>query len=168
MSWEGPRKLRELLDREGGLEARIVPEAPGLYVFSLEPWQQAPEDLLYLGSGHATKNTNLRHRVGAEVASTLGFWGKVAGHGHGGILLSEYCRKKGINPLDLRLGWLILPQKSCPVPCEKKLHARHDHNLSPHLLNDRRVNSCGLKSCGKRPCGAIAQGFSSCAHCYSF
>ena len=97
MPWEGPYKLRELLDRVGGADPSltIFPETYGLYVFSLEPWEQEPAGLLYLGSGHATKNTNMRHRMGAEVASALGFWGKVAGHGHGGILLSKYCRLEG-------------------------------------------------------------------------
>ncbi len=168
MPWEGPKKLRELLDRPGGLDPAILPETSGLYVFSLKRWEHEPADLLYLGSGHATENTNLGHRIAAEVASALGFWGKVAGHGHGGILLSKkYCRPNGINPLDLHLGWLVLPKNICPVPCEKKLHARHYHELSPQLLNGPRVNRCGRETCSKRECADIAKGSLRCAHCYA-
>ncbi len=170
MLWEGPKKLRVLLDRVGGLDKdpAICPETSGLYVFSLKRWEHEPTDLLYLGSGHATKDTNLRHRIGAEVASALGFWGDVAGHGHGGWLLSKYCRANGINPFELHLGWLVLPNNICPVPCEKKLHAHHYHNQSQQLLNGPRVNACGTKTCSKRECADIAKGSSSCAHCFSF
>lgn len=162
MPWEGPYKLRELLDRVGGADPSltIFPETYGLYVFSLEPWEQEPAGLLYLGSGHATKNTNMRHRIGAEVASALGFWGKVAGHGHGGILLSKYCRLKGINPFELHLGWLVRPTKdTCPVPAEQDLFCHHNpksgnpkvQQRSPGLQNRRRPSNCGQPGCKKKP-----------------
>jgi len=48
MPWEGPYKLRELLDRVGGLDPVILPETSSVYVFSLGPWKHAPADLLYL------------------------------------------------------------------------------------------------------------------------
>ena len=151
MPWEGPFKLRELLDRVGGLDPAIIPETYGLYVFSLNPWEHEPADLLYLGSGHATKNTNLRHRIGAEVASALGFHGKVAGHGHGGILLSDYCRPpRTINLFELYLGWLVRPTKdTCPVPAEQELFD-HVQPRSPRLLNHGRPHNCGLKGCKKK------------------
>jgi hypothetical protein len=160
MAWEGPYRLRELLDRAGGLDGAIIPESYGLYVFSLNPWEYEPTDLLYLGSGHATKNTNLRHRIGAQVASAQGFHGKVAGHGHGGILLSEYCNTNGINPLELYLGWRVRPTKdACPVPAEQELFAQHDpksddpkvQQRSPRLLNHGRPRDCGQPGCAKKP-----------------
>jgi hypothetical protein len=37
MSWDGPHKLRDLLDRVGGADPIVFPETLGLYVFSLTP-----------------------------------------------------------------------------------------------------------------------------------
>jgi hypothetical protein len=73
MPWEGPYKLRDLLDRVGGADPTIFPETLGLYVFSLTPWEHKPTDLLYLGSAHATAYRDLRQRIGEQVACALGF-----------------------------------------------------------------------------------------------
>lgn len=169
MPWEGPKKLRELMDRPGGLDPAIIPETSGVYVFSLGPWQHAPADLLWLGSAH-----NLLERTGNNVACALGLSSATTGGTMGGWKLSVYCRANGQNPLDLYFGWLVLPKNPkniCPVPCEQKLF--HAHNpkqsqLSPKLLNGPRVNACGMKTCTKRECADIANGSSHCAHCYSF
>jgi hypothetical protein len=163
MPWEGPYKLRALLDRVGGLDPTIIPENPGVYVFSLDPWQHAPANLVYLGSSH-----NLFRRTCDSIPSALGFCSDTIGDSQGGWLVSGYCRRKGENPLDLYFGWLILPAGTCPVPCEQKLHARHYKKLSPLLLNSARVNSCGLASCSKRPWADIANGSLHCMYCYSF
>jgi len=129
-----------LLDRPGGADRDTFlgkrSATGGLYVFSLEPWNKRPSDLLYIGSGHSTDNTTLRHRIGAEVIASLGFSG-----GTGGVLLCEYCREKKINPLDLFVAWQIL--KSCPVPDEQRLYDIHKGELSPKLLNRRRPGRCG-------------------------
>ena len=126
--------------------AGAIPETPGVYVFSLGLWKRSPADLLYLGSGH-----NLLQRVGENVACALGFWSETVGRSQGGWKLSaEYCRQNGgRNPLDLDLGWLLLPKNVCPVPCERKLHARHYHKLSPLLLNKERVLPCARESVRK-------------------
>lgn len=165
MPWEEPKKLRDFLDRLGGLDRGAIPETPGVYVFSLGLWKRSPADLLYLGSGH-----NLLQRVGENVACALGFWSETVGRSQGGWKLSaEYCRQNGgRNPLDLYLGWLLLPKNVCPVPCERKLHARHYHKLSPLLLNKERVLPCAKRACGKHACADIVNSSSSCAHCYSF
>jgi len=144
MLWEGPYKLRDLLDRVGGADPTMFRETLGLYVFSLTPWQQEPTDLLYLGSAHATAYRDLRQRIGEQVACALGFHGIVAGWGIGGIHLSEYCRANEIKPLDLYLGWLVLPTNDfCPVPAEQELFDRHYLKLSPLLLNRQRPAVCG-------------------------
>lgn len=149
MLWMRPCKLRELMDQNGGFDPDTLPERSGLYVFSSTPWDRKPTNLLYLGSGHATASTNLRHRVGNEVASALGFHGVVAGAGHGGVLLSKYCRENNISPLDLYLGWRTLPNNVCPVPDEQQLYDCHHNKLSPHLLNKKRPSSCGITKCEK-------------------
>jgi hypothetical protein len=162
MAWEAPKKLREMLDRTGGLDPKILPETSGVYVFSLGPWKHAPANLLYLGSSH-----NLLERTGNNVACALGFWSNTVGQGQG-WKLSEYCRQQRENPLDLYFGWLVLSKSICPIPCEKKLHARHYHKLSPQLLNGPRVNTCGAETCRKRECLDIANGSStSCTNCSS-
>lgn len=152
-----------MVGRVGGLEPAILPETSSVYVFSLGPWKHAPADLLYLGSTH-----NLLQRTGDNVACALGFCSNIVGRGQGGWLLSGYCRRNGKNPLDLYFGWLVLQKNICPVPCEKKLHARHYQKLSPQLLNGARVNPCTTETCSKRPCADIANGSLNCAHCYSF
>ncbi len=136
-NWIGPYKLRDLLDRIGGAEPRIFPEDKGLYVFSLNSWTKEPNDLLYLGSAHATDSTNLCHRMGNEVISALGFHGAIAGAGSGGIKLSEHCRREDTNPLDLRLAWCIFSEGMCPVPDERALYEQHKNKRSPRLLNEK-------------------------------
>ena len=100
----------------------------GLYVFSSSQWDKRPSDLLYIGSAHSTDHTNLRYRISQQVIAALGLGG-----GSGGYLLSKYCRKKNINPLDgLFVAWQIL--NSCPVPDERRLFKLHRGKLSSELL----------------------------------
>lgn len=163
MPWVGPHKLRDLVDRPGGLDPAIVPENPGVYVFSLDAWQHDPANLLYLGSSH-----NLFQRTCDSIPSALGFCSNTVGASQGGWLVSGYCQRNRENPLDLYFGWVVLPKGICPVLCEQKLHARHYQRLSPLLLNGPRVNACGTKTCSKHPCADIANGSLHCAHCYAF
>jgi hypothetical protein len=142
MGWEGPFRLRDLLDRPGGADSNAflgkrAPRLGGIYVFSSKLWKGRPKGLLYIGSAHSTEHTTLRHRIGAEVIAALGFSG-----GTGGVLLSKYCRENGINPLDLYVAWQIL--ESCPVPDELRLFDLQKAKLSPELLYRRPPPSrCG-------------------------
>ena len=143
--WEGPFKLRVLLDRPGGADPRAFlgmkePRVAGVYAFSTKPWRKEPKGLLYIGSAHSTKNTTLRHRIGAEVIAALGFSG-----GTGGVHLSSYCRENDLNPLDLYVAWQIL--ESCPVPHERQLFDLHKGKLSPDLRYTNRPPS----RCSKCP-----------------
>jgi hypothetical protein len=141
MSWVGPFKLRELLDRPGGADPKSFlgmkePRLGGIYVFSLKPWKKQPSDLLYIGSGHSTEHTTLRHRIGQEIIAALGFSG-----GTGGVLLRKYCRENEINPLELYVAWQIV--ETCPVGEERKLFDLHKFKSSPDLLNRRQPGLCG-------------------------
>ncbi len=136
MPWIGPFKLRDYIDRVGGLDPLPPDDKPGLYVFSRKLWVGNPIDLLYLGSGHSTENTSLLNRIAREVADTLGFHGKVAALGSGGFLLSKFCKREGIKPLDLYLGWRTVDD--CPVPYEQELYDDHKNKLSRELQNTKR------------------------------
>ena len=135
MLWIGPIKLRDYLDRVGG-PSPLPPATSGIYVFSTQKWVANPTDLLYVGSGHKTKSSDVLLRIGREVADALGFYLGEAYHGSGGYLLSEFCRGQRISPLDLYLGWYMV--NGCPIPDEQQLFDNHHKKLSPSLLNVER------------------------------
>ena len=72
--WVGPFRLREYLERSIDPKQEWPPEAPGVYVVSVDAWDREPSassHVLYVGANPASP-ARFRHRVGELVIAMLG------------------------------------------------------------------------------------------------
>lgn len=111
--WEGPFPISLLLESCIDPNWPAPPEAGGVYLVSRQPWSVRPTvecDPLYVGSntGHSAR---FRTRIGDLFADLFGFFGEETGHHSGGQHLHHYCRKTGLAPLALYIGWT---RSDCP------------------------------------------------------
>ena len=141
MAWIGPFQLRRLLENSLKPGQPMPPEADGVYVVSLKQWTTQPtanDGILYVG-GNTGKSKRFRTRVGDLVADMLGFYGSETGHHSGGQTLCTHCREKGINPLNLWLGWRDR------VACRRCAEIELFDALKP-IKNKSRPSKCGTCS----------------------
>ena len=108
-AWAGPVTFGELIDIgvDGGIP--WPSEFGGVYLVSGASWERKPDSTcgpLYVGS-----STALRTRIGSLLADAFGFFvendGKIiAGHSAGGQSLYRHCRRIGLSPRSLHIGWV--------------------------------------------------------------
>lgn len=137
MSWEGPFQIRDLLENSINEEHPWPPASGGIYLVSLNAWELEPTrecEPLYVG-GNTGKSDRFCTRIGDLVADIFGFFDGGTGHHSGGQSLWKYCRKNGVKPLDLFLGWGV--EVSCPRCAEIEAY----ETLSPEL-NKKRPSRC--------------------------
>jgi hypothetical protein len=134
------------------------PDSHGVYVVSLRPWAGVPDKkaaVLYVG-GNTSDTPLFAVRVGSFVADLMGFCTKTHGHHCGGESVYMYCRRRGIHPLGLYVGWL--KRVPCPPCAELEVY----HALGPKL-NKVRPSAC-KKHKSVRPCLDSAQASTTGTH----
>ncbi len=124
--WVGPFKLRKLLENCLDDSQPWPQNTGGVYVVSKRAWRRIPKKeagVLYAGGNTSQAEYLFLTRVGSLIADMLGFWW----HHTGGQSLWRYCRKKGIHPLDLYLGWVK------GIPCGRCAEMEIYRKLKPEL-----------------------------------
>mgnify|MGYP002401930092 CR=1 FL=1 len=118
--WFGPFKLREYLDRHGGVpDSELPPESPACYCVSVHGWSGEPNrtaEILVIGKAYAIKSGGVRSRVASLLPCLFGFHGPTktsAGFHRPGIRTNvEFIRAAMQNPMDLYIAWLSMPGAS--------------------------------------------------------
>ena len=101
--WVGPFALIDYLGAVLNEGHRWPAESNGIYVVSTASWRGRPTIAcrpLYVGLSSV-----LITRIGSLVADMLGLFAHESGHHSGGRTIYFYCKKTGIPPLKLYLGW---------------------------------------------------------------
>ena len=132
--WVGPFRLRSYLEKVID-DNQVWPteEKNGVYVVSQRLWKGLPTKdagILYVG-GNTEDGSYFISWVGSLVIDMLGLWL----HHSGGQSIWKYCRKNGIHPLDLFLGWVE------PVECRRCAEAEVNSKLNP-VLCKKKPASC--------------------------
>ena len=127
--WIGPFQVRRLL--EGCFDAAVPkpPDSGSAYVVTLKRWRAGPSaksEPLYVG-GNVGRSKRFRTRVGDLLADAFGFYGSETGHHSGGKSLHKWCKKNGVNPLELYIGWVA------STKCHRCLEVRLFSELQPRL-----------------------------------
>jgi hypothetical protein len=137
LNWVGPFTVDELLGSSFGSRCPQPPEANGVYLVSRRAWNATPTNAcvpLFAGS-NSRNPERFRLRIGHLIADMFGFFGAEGGNSSGGQSLHAYCKRNGINPKELHIGWTSNPG------CARCGHNRIYDQLHP-LLNKRRPDQC--------------------------
>jgi hypothetical protein len=108
LRWIGPHKLRDYLDRLGGIPpADLPPELAGVYVVTERSWSGQPNTAA--GALYVVMSGVLRERIGALLGSLFGFHGVYSGRHAGGITLDQvFVRSGPHNALDVWIAWAVV------------------------------------------------------------
>jgi hypothetical protein len=137
MRWHHPITIQELLNQAVAKTPLLPPDANGVYVISVRRWKGEPTpacEPLYIG-GNTGKSARFRTRMGDLIADLFGFYCDDTGHHSGGQSLNKHCRKNGIDPKTLFVGWAS--SCACGRCSEVDLYER----LAPKL-NRKRPAAC--------------------------
>jgi hypothetical protein len=137
VTWVGPFRLRDLLERCMVVDQAWPPEKNGVYVVSERAWRVVPmkeAGILYTG-GNTSASPRFLVRVGELITDLLGFFTDTHGRHSGGASLWFHCRDNNLHPLDLYLGWAE------GVPCPRCSECEVYRTLEP-LLCRRKPAAC--------------------------
>lgn len=147
LKWTGPFRIRDLLASCLDEKQPCPPSRNGVYLISGKSWSGHPDSRcapLYIG-GNTGSSDRFCTRVGDLIADMHGLFDGGTGHHSGGQSLYAWCRRRGVHPGNLYIGWGTSRPwcgRCAEIQLARSIIGQWDRRAAVGLLNKSRPPGC--------------------------